>query len=811
MPSRSPEPPSGATRDEAIAAAREEYGSDVRIRGVRRVRSGGVAGFFSSERYVADVVVPAAVPAAVAAPAPSLSTEDALAQWPAAGLSVDDLLAVAQEVARAQQAAAPAAVDPVAELADLFGSGPAEVAVYSPASVARPAPAAPVWERTRRALPETPPAAVEAPVDTEPAVSPFAAALMRMTDHDAEVQTAVATSAALDLEERAARQAAVLEAERAAARQIQAAQAEEDRRAALAEAPPAPSRVSAALAAAAGLRAAAIQAAGELAALPPPPPTSTSLLPGLGTTPVVPPAPPPAPPLHPTTPTTREEDQQVSMDQPFVESSAPTGADEAHPVRRPLPPAAVPAPAALDLWGAPVPPPAPEVDDHGRHRPVGAPASFEATRVEVPERPAPTEDDLARLQQLEALRAAAMAGVSLTPRRRRSDRAGRHRPADAGPPAPSTPTQDDATGRTATGFADSLAALADSEYVTSGIPVVEADLAPEVSSDLVEEMAAEMAAGMAEVLARTASDPAPLRDGTTVLPSLASVLGAAFTAAPAPRVRGTKPPVPPARGGRTRAVPPHPTTRGRDEGWATVTHLVPPAATPSAPSPAATETVDPDGLTGLGLTPRLLGPDFAARARTQGTFAALVASLTETLPAAPTAPTGAGDVLVVAGPGAEALASARTLATSLRLDPAAVQWATRGELAGLTAQDLRVPTAAVAAERRAQSRGAGVPTVVALDVPLRDAGSPWVAQVLEALAPTAVWGVLDATRKPADLAGWVRALPRVDAVVVTETESSADPAALLDGLTVPVAVVDGARATPHRWAALLCERSAGRS
>jgi len=104
-----------------------------------------------------------------------------------------------------------------------------------------------------------------------------------------------------------------------------------------------------------------------------------------------------------------------------------------------------------------------------------------------------------------------------------------------------------------------------------------------------------------------------------------------------------------------------------------------------------------------------------------------------------------------------------------------------------------------------------VPTVVALDVPLRDAGSPWVAQVLEALAPTAVWGVLDATRKPADLAGWVRALPRVDAVVVTETESSADPAALLDGLTVPVAVVDGARATPHRWAALLCERSAGRS
>ncbi|MCW2583163.1 MAG: hypothetical protein JWQ53_1953, partial [Klenkia sp.] len=357
MPSRSPEPPSGATRDEAIAAAREQYGSDVRIRGVRRVRSGGLAGFFSSERYVADVVAPAAPPA----PESPLSTEDALAQWPAAGLSVDDLLAVAQEVSRAQRAAAP--VDPVAELADLFGSGPAEVAVYSPTSLARPAATAAAWERTRRALPEAPPAVVETPVDEEPAVSPFAAALMRMSDHDAEVQTAVAVSTALDLEDRAAQQAAVLEAERAAARRIQTAQAEEDRHADRAAAPPepeptpvpAPSRVSAALRAAAGLRAAAIQAAGELAALPSPQPTSTSLLPGLGTTPARTPVATP----HPHTPTTREEDQQVSMDQPFVESSAPTGADEAHPVRRPLPQAppraAVPAPVSHDLWGTPVP------------------------------------------------------------------------------------------------------------------------------------------------------------------------------------------------------------------------------------------------------------------------------------------------------------------------------------------------------------------------------------------------------------------------------------------------------------------------
>jgi hypothetical protein len=69
-----------------------------------------------------------------------------------------------------------------------------------------------------------------------------------------------------------------------------------------------------------------------------------------------------------------------------------------------------------------------------------------------------------------------------------------------------------------------------------------------------------------------------------------------------------------------------------------------------------------------------------------------------------------------------------------------------------------------------------------------------------------VWAVADATRKPEDLAGWLGALPRVDALVLQDTDLSADPAAVL-ALDVPVAVLDGVRATPHRWASLLCERS----
>ena len=52
MPLRSVE---AATRDDAIAAAREQFGPAARVVGVRRVRSGGVLGFFATERYVAEV------------------------------------------------------------------------------------------------------------------------------------------------------------------------------------------------------------------------------------------------------------------------------------------------------------------------------------------------------------------------------------------------------------------------------------------------------------------------------------------------------------------------------------------------------------------------------------------------------------------------------------------------------------------------------------------------------------------------------------------------------------------------------------
>jgi hypothetical protein len=72
--------------------------------------------------------------------------------------------------------------------------------------------------------------------------------------------------------------------------------------------------------------------------------------------------------------------------------------------------------------------------------------------------------------------------------------------------------------------------------------------------------------------------------------------------------------------------------------------------------------------------------------------------------------------------------------------------------------------------------------------------------------PAAVWGVVEATRKPEDLESWIGGLPQLDALIVQDTDLSADPAAVLRRVATPVAVVDGGRATPHRWASLLCER-----
>jgi hypothetical protein len=212
-----------------------------------------------------------------------------------------------------------------------------------------------------------------------------------------------------------------------------------------------------------------------------------------------------------------------------------------------------------------------------------------------------------------------------------------------------------------------------------------------------------------------------------------------------------------------------------------------------------------DRLVQLGLPAELLGSTFRADVAQFGTYAALTRSLALQLPKAPELPRGAGEAVFVVGPGADALRAARSLAASLHLDPDCVQWATRGDLAGLAPRSSRITSVDVAVDRRQESIADGTVTIVAVDAPLR-ADAYWMAQLVDVWAPVAVWAVVEATRKPEDLEAWLDGLPRVDALVVQDADLSADPAAVLRRVDAPVAVVDGARATPHRWASLLCER-----
>jgi hypothetical protein len=210
-------------------------------------------------------------------------------------------------------------------------------------------------------------------------------------------------------------------------------------------------------------------------------------------------------------------------------------------------------------------------------------------------------------------------------------------------------------------------------------------------------------------------------------------------------------------------------------------------------------------LRSLGIPARLLTASFATDVETRGLYAALTRALGAGLPVAPELPFGPGEVLFVVGPGVETLRAARSLAASLRLDPDRVLWATRGELASLAPKSARVTTVEAAIDRRHEASTSGTPTIVAVDAPLR-ADAWWTTQLLAVWGPEAVWAVVDATRKPEDVEPWLAGLPRVDALVVQDTDLSADPAAVLDRVAVPVALLDGAPATPHRWASLLCER-----
>ena len=87
-----------------------------------------------------------------------------------------------------------------------------------------------------------------------------------------------------------------------------------------------------------------------------------------------------------------------------------------------------------------------------------------------------------------------------------------------------------------------------------------------------------------------------------------------------------------------------------------------------------------------------------------------------------------------------------------------MQWATRGDLAGLAPESSRVTTVGAAIDRRDDAAVAGTVTIVAVDAPMRT-DAYWTAQMLAIWSPVAVWAVVEATRKPEDLEPWLDGLP----------------------------------------------------
>jgi hypothetical protein len=335
----------------------------------------------------------------------------------------------------------------------------------------------------------------------------------------------------------------------------------------------------------------------------------------------------------------------------------------------------------------------------------------------------------------------------------------------------------------------------------------------------------------AEVLAPTASDPAPLplpADATTILPPLSLLPPPApGTALAVPPLLG-RPPVPPAIGRTPGQSVARVASPSAEAHLATVTRLPvdkraaawrrsAPMVVPSvrgrstsggagAPRPGAAEDALICQLLELGVPERLLGEDFAVEVARLGAYAALTRALAAGLPTPPALPSGAGEVLLVVGPGVETLAAARSLAASMRLDGEQLQWASRGDLSALAPRSNRITSIDTALERRQEADRSSALTIVAVDVPLRAGGGAWLEQMVAVFAPVGVWAVVEATRKPEDVGPWLDALPRVDALMVQDTDLTADPAAVLSRTSTPVALLDGARATAHRWASLLCER-----
>jgi hypothetical protein len=186
--------------------------------------------------------------------------------------------------------------------------------------------------------------------------------------------------------------------------------------------------------------------------------------------------------------------------------------------------------------------------------------------------------------------------------------------------------------------------------------------------------------------------------------------------------------------------------------------------------------------------------------------AELARALRACLPSLPEPPRSANSVVVVVGPKGEVMAAAWALAEELSTPPDDVAVATQRQLWGH--HDKVIANAEVAAEQRRSWRWRSGPSVVAVEHDVRPGQADWASGILTALSPTVCWGVASATHKPEDLTAWSGSLGGLDAIALVDLDATTTPAAALAS-PVPVGKLDGAPATPERWAKVLCDRLLG--
>jgi hypothetical protein len=200
-------------------------------------------------------------------------------------------------------------------------------------------------------------------------------------------------------------------------------------------------------------------------------------------------------------------------------------------------------------------------------------------------------------------------------------------------------------------------------------------------------------------------------------------------------------------------------------------------------------------------------PEQMAAQITGGDTYAGVLSALASRSASPGVPDAAGEILVLAGDLSHTVPIGRRLLEQIGVDPSHLLLAgLSGAGTGLhSSRVLHDPKTAAARAEKLQSSDA--PWLVVLDAEVGATDPIWVNDMCDAMGATALWAVVDATRKAADTARHLRTLGDVEALVVHSVELTADPGTVL-GLDLPIFSLDGKPATPHAWAAMLCARIA---